>query len=113
MKMKKFLINIALVCAIVLIGFGGLKLTSHQPTDTGIIRNGTTYKTNLTDSVSFYLEWSSFTGVPLEIVEEINKTVGEVYYETGDSNLTVVMLINELNKRNIKYKDITGELMVN
>lgn len=113
MKMKKFLINIALVCAVVLIGYGGLKLTNHQPIDTGIIRNGTTYKTNLTDSVSFYLEWSSFTGVPLEIVEEINKTVGEVYYETGDSNLTVVMLINELNKRNIKYKDITGELMVN
>ena len=111
--MKKFILTLISITAIFIVGYCGLKLTKHQPTNTGIIRSGNTYQTILSDKISFYLEWSTYTSVPMETVKTINSSVEKVYYETGDSNLAVRTLIKEFQKYNISYKDITGELIVN
>jgi predicted flavoprotein YhiN len=111
--MKKFIVIFVYIAAIFMAGYCGLKLTNHQPTNTGIIRSGNTYQTILSDKITFYLEWSTYTSVPMETVKAINSSVEKVYYETGDSNLAVRTIIKEFQKYNISYKDITGELIVN
>lgn len=109
--MKKTLLTIIAIIAIIFVGYCVLSLTKTTTEPTLIVRYGAQYEIKDNPDTAFYIEWEAMDGVLEDDVMEMDIIVTDVLYKTSNVAMAIDTLKNEFNKRNIEYSKIECELI--
>lgn len=109
--MKKTLLTIIAIIAIIFVGYCGLSLTKTTTEPTLIVRYGAQYEIKDNPDTAFYIEWEVKDGVLEDDVMEMDIIVTDVLHKTSNVAMAIDTLKNEFNKRNIEYSKIECELV--
>lgn len=109
--MKKILLTIIAIIAIIFVGYCVLSLTKTTTEPTLIVRYGAQYEIKDNPDTAFYIEWEAMDGVLEDDVMEMDIIVTDVLYKTSNVAMAIDTLKNEFHKRNIECSKIECELI--